>query len=207
MSVLFFDPAGMNYDPAHPENLLNDRLVLSKGHAAPILYAAWAEAGFVKKEDLMNLRKITSDLEGHPTPRLPFVDVATGSLGQGLSAAAGIAYAAKYLEKIPMRVYCICGDGEMSEGSCWEALLFSWKYELDNLTLIVDMNKWGQSQEAPHGHDWKVMKEKLDAFGADVSVINGHEIEEVIEALEKAKTVKGKPSAILAYTFKGLLYN
>ena len=157
----------------------------------------------MKKEDLLNLRKITSDLEGHPTPRLPFVDVATGSLGQGLSAAAGMAYAAKYLDKVPIRIFCICGDGEMSEGSCWEALLFAWKYKLDNLTLIVDMNRLGQSQEAPHGHDVKTMQKKIAAFGAQVYVVDGHDLSDVIDALEKLQKVTGQPSVIVAKTFKG----
>eukprot|EP00830_Metopus_es_P001265 TRINITY_DN110_c0_g1_i2.p1 TRINITY_DN110_c0_g1~~TRINITY_DN110_c0_g1_i2.p1 ORF type:complete len:699 (-),score=168.43 TRINITY_DN110_c0_g1_i2:9-2006(-) len=204
MAALFFDPmVGMKYDPLHPENIFNDRLVLSKGHAAPILYAAWAEAGLVKKEDLLNLRKITSDLEGHPTPRLPFVDVATGSLGQGLSAAAGMAYAAKYIEKNPARIFCICGDGEMSEGSCWEALLFAWKYELDNLVLIVDMNRLGQSQEAPHGHDTDLMLKKVQAFGATAYCVDGHDLSDVLYALEQSKKPSKKPTAIIAKTYKG----
>jgi transketolase len=203
MAALFFDPAGMKYDPLHPENLFNDRLVLSKGHAAPILYAAWAEAGLVKKEDLLNLRKIDSDLEGHPTPRLNFVDVATGSLGQGLSAAAGMAYAAKYIENNPCHFFCICGDGEMSEGSCWEALLFAAKYELDNLTLIVDANRLGQSEETPHGHNVKIIADKIAAFQAKVFSVDGHDLSDIIDALEKIKSVKKKPTAIVAKTFKG----
>jgi transketolase len=206
MSVLFFDPSGMKYDPQHPENQLNDRLILSKGHAAPILYAAWAEAGLVKKEDLLNLRKITSDLEGHPTPRLNFIDVATGSLGQGLSAAAGMAYAAKYIENNPAHFFCICGDGEMSEGSCWEALLFASKYALNNLTLIMDVNRWGQSEEAPHGHDIKTISGKISAFGAKVFSIDGHNLTDIIDAFEKAKLVTDRPTAIVAKTFKGKDY-
>jgi transketolase len=170
------------------------------------LDAAWAEAGLVKKEDLLNLRKIDSDLEGHPTPRLNFVDVATGSLGQGLSAAAGMAYAAKYIEKTDVHIFCICGDGEMSEGSCWEALLFAWKYKLDNLTLIVDMNKFGQSEEAPHGHDTKMMKEKVEAFGAKTFSIDGHDINKLIGALQKARKVTGAPTAIIAKTYKGKFF-
>ena len=157
----------------------------------------------MKIEDLANLRKITSDLEGHPTPRLPFVDVATGSLGQGLSAAAGMAYSAKYLDKVPVRIFCICGDGEMSEGSCWEALLFAWKYKLDNLTLIVDMNRLGQSQEAPHEHDTKTMQKKIAAFGAQVYTVDGHDLSDIIDALERLQKVTDLPTAIIAKTFKG----
>lgn len=157
----------------------------------------------MKKEDLMNLRKITSDYEGHPTPRLPFVDVATGSLGQGLSAAAGMAYAAKYIEKIPVHFFCICGDGEMSEGSCWEALLFAWKHKIDNLTLIVDLNRLGQSEEAPHAHDAEMMKKKLESFGAKVFSINGHDMTKITATLAKVRNPTGKPTAIVAKTFKG----
>lgn len=151
----------------------------------------------------MNLRKITCDLEGHPTPRLPFVDVATGSLGQGLSAAAGMAYSAKYIDKVPVRIFCICGDGEMSEGSCWEALLFAWKYKLDNLTLIVDMNRLGQSQEAPHGHDTKAMQKKIAAFGAQVFTVDGHDLSDIIDALERLQKITDAPTAIVAKTMKG----
>ncbi len=151
----------------------------------------------------MNLRKIDSDLEGHPTPRLSFVDVATGSLGQGLSAAAGMAYTAKYVEKVPVHFFCICGDGEMSEGSCWEALLFAWKHKLDNLTLIVDMNRFGQSEEAPHGHDTETMKNKLQAFGAKVYTINGHDLAKVTSTLAKVRKPTGQLTAIVAKTLKG----
>ena len=165
--------------------------------------AAWAEAGLIEKEKLLSLRKIDSDLEGHPTPRLNFVDVATGSLGQGLSAAAGMAYAAKYIEKVPVHFFCICGDGEMAEGSCWEALLFAWKHKLDNLTLIVDLNKYGQSEEAPHGHNHAVLKEKLQAFGAKTFTISGHDVSKIIGTLEKIRKGFTQPTAIIAITYKG----
>ena len=149
------------------------------------------------------MRKIDSDLEGHPTPRLSFVDVATGSLGQGLSAAAGMAYAAKYIEKVPVHFFCICGDGEMSEGSCWEAMLFAWKHKLDNLTVIVDMNKFGQSEEAPHGHNTEMMKDKFQAFGAKAHVINGHDLAKLVSTLAKVRKPTGQPTAIIAKTLKG----
>jgi len=128
ITVLFFHRSGMHYNVTNPKDLNSDRLVLSKGHAAPIYFAAWAEAGNFNPEKLLTLRKIDSDIEGHPTPKLPFVDVATGSLGQGICNAVGMAYAAKYFEKGNSRVYCICGDGEMAEGSCWEAIATAAKY-------------------------------------------------------------------------------
>lgn len=143
MSVLFFDESGMHYDAKVPNNFTADRFVLSKGHAAPILYAAWAEAGYIKKEDLLNLRKFDSDLEGHPTPKLPYVDVATGSLGQGLGAACGMAYSSKFLDKLDNRYWVLCGDGETAEGSVWEAANFASHYKLDNLTCIIDVNRLG----------------------------------------------------------------
>lgn len=143
MAVLFFDPSGMRYHPRDPKNFNNDKLVLSKGHAAPILYAAWANAGLFPREELLNLRKLSSDLEGHPTPRLGFVDVATGSLGQGLSAACGLAYSMKYFEGNSVRVYTILGDGEMAEGGVWEAMNFAAHYQLGNMVAFIDVNRLG----------------------------------------------------------------
>ncbi|GIX67302.1 transketolase [Caerostris extrusa] len=134
------------------------------GHAAPILYAAWAEAGLFPVDDLLHLRKIDSDLEGHPTPRLSFVDIATGSLGQGLSCAAGMAYVGKYIDKANYRVYCIVGDGESAEGSVWEALSFISHYKLDNLVVIFDVNRLGQSEPTPLQHSADVYKARLEAF-------------------------------------------
>ncbi|XP_044856533.1 transketolase-like protein 2 [Mauremys mutica] len=201
MAVLFFQ--AMRYrarQPAHPSN---DRFVLSKGHAAPLLYAAWAEAGFLKEPELLNLRKIDSDLEGHPTPRLPFVDVATGSLGQGLGAACGMAYVGKYFDRASYRVFCLLGDGEVSEGSVWEALAFGSHYRLDNLVAIVDVNRLGQSEAAPLGHDMDVYRRRCEAFGWNTDVVDGHAVEELDEALRQAAQVKGKPTAILAKTYKG----
>ena len=149
------------------------------------------------------MRKIDSDLEGHPTPRLSFVDVATGSLGQGLSAAVGMAYVAKYLEKSSVHFFCICGDGEMAEGACWEALLFAYKHKLGNLTLIVDMNKYGQSEEAPHGKKYKDMADKIIAFGAKVFTIPGHDIGKIVGTLEKVRNHPNQVTAIVAETMKG----
>uniref|UniRef100_A0A8D3CI84 Transketolase n=1 Tax=Scophthalmus maximus TaxID=52904 RepID=A0A8D3CI84_SCOMX len=164
MSVLFFHT--MRYKADDPRNQCNDRFVLSKGHAAPILYAAWAEAGFVKESDLLNLRKIDCDLEGHPTPKLDFVDVATGSLGQGLGAACGMAYTGKNFDKSSYRVYCMLGDGECSEGSVWEAMAFASYYKLDNLVAIMDINRLGQSEAAPLKHDMEVYRKRCEAFGS-----------------------------------------
>lgn len=203
LSVIFFHPSGMKFDPHKPRSFANDKFVLSKGHAAPILYSAWSVAGHVKREDLLNLRKIDSDLEGHPTPRLDFVDVATGSLGQGLNAACGMAYSMKYFEKVNNRVYCLMGDGEMAEGSCWEAMNFASHYKLDNLVAIVDINRLGQSDQTSLGHETKVYKDRFTAFGFNSIVVDGHNIKEIISALEKAKKTKDKPTAILAKTFKG----
>src|SRR5580700_6941147 len=144
MSVLFFSV--MRYDPSHPKDPANDRFVLSKGHAAPILYAAWAEAGLFPREQLLTLRQLDSDLEGHPTPRLPFVDAATGSLGQGLSVGLGIAINARELDRTGQRVYVLMGDGEVAEGAVWEASEIAAKRGTANLCATVDVNRLGQSQ-------------------------------------------------------------
>src|SRR5215204_2397486 len=150
MAVLFFWE--MHFDPKNPQDPDNDRFVLTKGHAAPILYAAWAEAGYIPRERLMDLRTFGSDLEGHPTPRLPYVDVATGSLGQGICAAIGIALNARRTGS-GYRTYALLGDGEIAEGSVWEAAGAGAHYKLDNLCAIVDANALGQSQAAEFGHN------------------------------------------------------
>uniref|UniRef100_A0A3P9K5P4 Transketolase n=1 Tax=Oryzias latipes TaxID=8090 RepID=A0A3P9K5P4_ORYLA len=201
MSVLFFH--AMRYKADDPRNQCNDRFVLSKGHAAPILYAVWAEAGFVKESDLVNLRKIDSDLEGHPTPKLEFVDVATGSLGQGLSAACGMAYTGKYFDKSSYRVYCMLGDGECSEGSVWEAMAFASYYKLDNLVAILDINRLGQSEPAPLQHDMETYRKRCEAFGWNTYVVEGHDVEELCKAFWQAQQVKDKPTCIVARTLKG----
>jgi transketolase len=176
---------------------------LSKGHAAPILYAAWAEAGLFPVSDLNNLRKIDSDLEGHPTPRLNFIDVATGSLGQGLSVAAGMAYVGKYIDNAPYRVYCLMGDGESAEGSLWEAMHFASKYNLDNLVAIIDVNRLGQSEATALQHNMDVYRKRLEAFGFNALVVDGHDVEELCKAFHEASETKGRPTAIIAKTFKG----
>uniref|UniRef100_G3P6S5 Transketolase n=1 Tax=Gasterosteus aculeatus aculeatus TaxID=481459 RepID=G3P6S5_GASAC len=201
MSVLFFNT--MRYKADDPRNQCNDRFVLSKGHAAPILYAAWAEAGFVKESELLNLRKVDCDLEGHPTPKLAFVDVATGSLGQGLGAACGMAYTGKHFDKSGYRVYCMMGDGECSEGSVWEAMAFASYYKLDNLVAIMDVNRLGQSEAAPLKHDMETYRKRCEAFGWNTYVVDGHDVEELCKAFWQAQQVKDKPTCIVAKTFKG----
>ncbi|EGI66180.1 PREDICTED: transketolase-like protein 2 isoform X1 [Acromyrmex echinatior] len=201
MSVLFFHT--MRYKVSAPRDANSDRFVLSKGHAAPILYAAWAEAGLFPTSELLNLRKFDSDLEGHPTPRLNFVDVGTGSLGQGLSVAAGMAYVGKNYDKASYRVYCLIGDGEAAEGSIWEALHFSSYYKLDNLCAIFDINRLGQSEPTSLQHNMEVYRKRLEAFGFNALVVDGHDVEELAKAFHEAQNTKERPTAILAKTFKG----
>ena len=173
VAALFF--AEMRYDPKAPQNPDNDRFVLSKGHAAPILYAAWAEAGLFPREELLKLRRIDTDLEGHPTPRLSFVDVATGSLGQGICAAVGIALNARRI-KSDYRTYVLLGDGEMAEGSVWEAGNLALHYKLDNLCGIIDVNGLGQSQATQFNHDMDQIAARWKAFGWHTLVVDGHDI-------------------------------
>ncbi len=191
MSCLFFSEMGPN-----------DEFVLSKGHAAPILWAAYAEAGCIPREDLMDLRKIGSDLEGHPTARMPLVKVATGSLGQGLSAAVGMALAKGRLRDNDGRVYALLGDGECAEGAVWEAASVADHYGLDNLCAIVDVNRLGQSGPTMYGHDVGSYKRRFEAFGWRAVAIDGHSVEEILEAFEQAR--KGQsPFVIVAKTLKG----
>merc|ERR1719318_557103 len=163
----------MKYSIKEPRAPQNDRFILSKGHAAPVLYAAWAEAGLFPLEDLLKLRKIDNDLEGHPTPRLNFIDVATGSLGQGLSIAAGMAYTGKHFDKASYRTYCLIGDGESAEGSIWEAMNFASYYKLDNLVAIFDVNRLGQSEPTMLAHDTESYRKRAEAFGWNTYVVDG----------------------------------
>jgi transketolase len=163
VSVLFF--AVMRYDPQNPRLPGANVFVLPKGHAAPLLYAAWAEAGAMPRERLLALRKIGSDLEGHPTPRLPFVDVATGSLGQGLSAGVGIAYDSAKLRPSSQRVYVLMGDGESAEGSIWEAAQWAALRGLGNLCATIDINRLGQSEPTILQHDLGTYQRRWEAFG------------------------------------------
>jgi len=199
MACLFFDV--MRYNPKNPDDWLNDEFVLSKGHAAPILWAVYAEAGIIPMKELMNLRKITSDLEGHPTPRMKWVKAATGSLGQGLSVGAGIATAMK-IGRSSGRVFVLMGDGECAEGGVWEAANIAAHFKLDNLYAIIDVNRLGQSEATMHGHDTRAYAKKFKAFNWNVFTINGHKVNEILSAFKKAKE-KGRPTVILAKTIKG----
>ncbi len=200
VSALFF--AEMRYDPADPQHADSDRFVLSKGHAAPLLYAAWAEAGYLRRDDLLNLRKLDSDLEGHPTPRLPFVDVATGSLGQGLCAGVGIALNARRI-KSDYRTYVLMGDGESAEGSVWEAGDVAAHEKLDNLCGITDVNALGQSMPTQWQHNMDALATRWRAFGWHPIVVDGHDIAAILDALDEARRTKGRPTMILARTLKG----
>lgn len=191
----------MRFDPAQPDAPTNDRFVLSKGHAAPILYAALAEAGVFPVGRLATLRQFASELEGHPTPRVPGVDAATGSLGQGLSIGAGLALAAR-LESHPIRVYVLLGDGELAEGNVWEAAAFAAHYQLDNLIALADINALGQSQPTMYGHELEIYRQKFHAQGWQTEVVDGHDLAQVVAALDRAKAA-GRPVAILARTVKG----
>lgn len=199
MAALFF--GHLRYDAKNPKYHNNDRFILSKGHAAPILYAAWAEAGLFPTEDLLKLRQIGSDLEGHPTPRLPFVDIATGSLGQGLGVGVGVALAGR-LDKLDYNTYVLLGDGEMAEGAVWEAASLAGIQRLNNLVAIVDMNRLGQSQATAFGHDADLYRERFEAFGWRVEDVDGHDIEEILEVLGGVG-LNQQPLAIIAKTYKG----
>jgi transketolase len=200
VAAVFF--AEMRFDPKNPQHPLADRFVLSKGHAAPLLYAAWAEAGYIPREDLLQLRELTSDLEGHPTPRLPFVDVATGSLGQGLCAGVGIALNAARIGS-DYRTYVLMGDGETAEGSVWESAAMATFHQLDSLCAIVDVNGLGQSRPTHDGHDMEAHRRRWIGFGWHAIVIDGHDLPQILEALAEARRTTQVPTVILAHTFKG----
>jgi transketolase len=200
VATLFFGE--MRFDPKNPQNPDNDRFVLSKGHAAPILYAAWAHAGLFPRTDLLNLRRIDSDLEGHPTPRLPFVDVATGSLGQGICAAVGTALNARRIGS-DYRTYVLLGDGEMAEGSVWEAADVALYHKLDNLCGIVDVNGLGQSRQTQFEHRLDEIAARWNAFGWHTLIVDGHDISALLHAFAAARAAKNNPTMILARTIKG----
>ncbi len=200
VAALFFDE--MRYDPHDPQHPEADRFVLSKGHGAPILYAAWAAAGAFPREELLKLRLLSSDLEGHPTPRLPFVDVATGSLGQGLCAGVGIALNARRIGS-DYRTYVLMGDGETAEGSVWEAAHVAEYHKLDNLCGIVDVNGYGQSRATQWGRHVEEHAARWSAFGWHTVSIDGHDMKQVLAALAEARDIGGKPTMILARTLKG----
>ncbi|MGH9465753.1 MAG: transketolase, partial [Terriglobales bacterium] len=200
LAVLFFEV--MRLDPAHPEDAANDKFVLSKGHAAPVLYSVWAELGLYPREHLQTLRQLDSDLEGHPTPRLPFVAVPTGSLGQGLPVGLGMALQAR-LAGAGYRTYVLMGDGETAEGSVWEAAKVASFYHVDNLCAIVDVNRLGQSQPTMLQHDMEVYRRRWDAFGWNAIVLDGHDIPQIRAGFAAAAQCVGKPTVLLARTLKG----
>jgi transketolase len=194
----------LRYDFNDPKNPHNDHFILSKGHASPLLYSMYKAAGAISDEELLTLRKFGSRLEGHPTPALPWVDVATGSLGQGLPIAVGIALAGKYLDKLPYRVWALMGDSEMAEGSIWEALDKASFYKLDNLIGIVDCNRLGQRGPTEYGWHTEVYAERASAFGwHPIVVIDGHNYEEINNAYAEALQHKDAPTLIIAKTIKG----
>jgi transketolase len=199
-AAVFFD--ALRIDPDHPRDPVSDRFVLSKGHAAPLLYAAWAAVGVVDRHDLTQLRQIDSDLEGHPTPRLPFVDVATGSLGQGLGVGVGLALGAR-MAGTDARIFVLMGDGEIAEGSVWEAAQLAAHAKVDNLVGIVDVNGLGQSGPTMLDHDMRAYQRRFAAFGWRTVVIDGHDMTQITTALRRATRGRGAPSVILARTIKG----
>ncbi len=193
----------LRYDFDTPKSPANDRLIFSKGHASTLLYAIYKAAGVVSDEELLTYRKHGSRLEGHPTPVLPWVDVATGSLGQGLPIGVGTALAAKYLDRLPARTWVLCGDSELAEGSIWEAFEHAAHYSLDNLTAILDVNRLGQRGETMVGWDTKTYVDRTRAFGWHAIVVDGHDVEAIDSALAEAVETSGQPTAVIARTEKG----
>jgi transketolase len=193
----------LQYDWSRPKEPNNDHLIYSKGHASPLCYAMFKAVGAVSDDELLTFRKFGSRLQGHPTPALPWVDVATGSLGQGLPVGVGVALAGKNLDKLPFHVWVLCGDSEIAEGSIWEALDKAGKYGLTNLTPIVDVNRLGQRGETEYGWQTDVYAARVAAFGCNPVVIDGHDVGEIDRALGAARGSRGKPTVILARTVKG----
>jgi transketolase len=193
----------LHYDFANPDEPRNDHLVFSKGHASPLLYALYKAAGAITDEELLTFREFGSRLEGHPTPVIPWVDVATGSLGQGLPYGVGIALAGKRLDRLPYRTWVLCGDSEIAEGSVWEAFEHAAYEQLDNLTAIIDVNRLGQRGETMHGWDLGSYAKRAEAFGWHAIEIDGHDVEAIDRAYTEAAETTGVPTAIVAKTIKG----
>lgn len=202
LAVLFANHLRYDFDrPAHPGN---DRFILSKGHASPLMYAAYKAAGAINDTELMTFRRLGSRLEGHPTPRrLPWVETATGSLGQGLPVGVGIALSGKRLDRVGYRVWVLCGDSEMAEGSVWEAAEHAGYEHLDNLTAIVDVNRLGQRGPTRHGHDLDAYARRFHAFGWHTVEVDGHDVDAIDRAYREAVATVGQPTAIIARTLKG----
>jgi transketolase len=193
----------LEYDWSKPKEPNNDHLIFSKGHASPLYYAMLKAVGAIDDAELLTFRKFGSRLQGHPTPALPWVDVATGSLGQGLPIAVGVALAGKYLDKLPYHVWTLCGDSELAEGSIWEGLDKAAHYGLSNFTAIFDVNRLGQRGETEFGWDTEVYRRRVEAFGCRATVIDGHDVEEIDRALGEARSASGQPTVIIARTVKG----
>ena len=193
----------LRYDFEDPSDPRNDHLIFSKGHASPLLYSIYRAAGAIDDAALLSYRERGSDFQGHPTPALPWVDVATGSLGQGLPIAVGIALAGKRLDRLPYRVWVLAGDGEMAEGSMWEAFQYAGFAGLDNLTVIVDVNRLGQSGETMHGWDLDAYARRLEAFGWQAIEVDGHDVDAIDAAYARATATTDRPTAIVARTVKG----
>jgi transketolase len=193
----------LRFDFDDPKNPANDRLIFSKGHASTLLYAIYRAADAISDEELLTYRKLGSRLEGHPTPVLPWVDVATGSLGQGLPIGVGVALAAKYLDRLPYRTWVLLGDSEMAEGSQWEAFEHAMHYELDNLTAILDVNRLGQRGETMLGWDLDAYAARAHSFGWHAIEIDGHDVEAIDKAYAEAIGTTDKPTVVIAHTIKG----
>lgn len=193
----------IQYDWAKPKDPNNDHLIFSKGHASPLCYAMFKAVGAITDTELMTFRKFGSRLQGHPTPAIPWVDVATGSLGQGLPIAVGVALAGKNLDKLPFHVWTLCGDSELAEGSIWEAFDKAGHYQLSNLTAILDINRLGQRGETEYGWTLDVYRRRVEAFGCFPIVIDGHDVTAIDRAFGQALSSTGKPTVIIAKTIKG----
>jgi transketolase len=193
----------LRYDFEHPDLANNDHLIFSKGHASPLLYGLYKAAGAITDQELMTYRTFGSRLQGHPTPIIPWVDVATGSLGQGLAIAVGVALAGRYLDHLPFHVWVLCGDSELAEGSIWEALDKAGHYGLSNLTAIFDVNRLGQRGPTEYEWDLDIYRRRVEAFGCRASVIDGHDLGEIDEALTSARADGDRPSVVIARTIKG----
>jgi transketolase len=193
----------LHYDFDNPDDPRNDHLIFSKGHASPLLYSIYKAVGAITDEELLTFRKLGSRLEGHPTPKIPWVDVATGSLGQGLPISVGVALAGKRLDQLPYRVWCLCGDSELAEGSMWEAFEHASYVKLDNLTAILDVNRLGQRGETMHGWDLASYSRRAEAYGWKAIEIDGHDVEAIDRAYAEAVSTTGVPTVIVARTIKG----
>jgi transketolase len=195
----------LRYDWGHPRSRANDHMVFSKGHASPLLYSVFKAVGVLSDEELVSgYRRFGQRLEGHPTPVLPWVDVATGSLGQGLPDGVGIALSGRYLERLPFRVWVLCGDSELAEGSVWEAIDKAAYYKLSNLVVIVDINRLGQRGPTELGWELDVYKRRVEAFGARAIVVDGHDLRDIDAAYSEAEDIRGGlPTVVIARTIKG----